>query len=141
MGLISFAKRKAIERGVKYMATEAAKDLAKAQSGPLVVLARFLSGWKSVIVLLLVVAQNVCAAFGITGPFAYLSIAFSAFGWSPSDAAVDPVLVTQAVLTLLAVGHAFAKAWKDYPLGVPPHFHPTIPGEAVDVKQLKREAA
>lgn len=141
MGLIAWAKRKAIEREVRHMATEAAKDLAKAQSGPLVVLARFLSGWKSVIVLLLVVAQNVCAAFGITGPFAYLGIAFSAFGWSPSDAAVDPALVTQAVLTLLAVGHALVKAYKDWRLGVPAQFLRSIPGEAIDVRLLKKEAA
>jgi membrane glycosyltransferase len=130
-------RRKLAERAL----AAGVEELKEAKMGPLKLVWTFLSGWKRVIVLLLFVAQSVCASFGITGPFQYLGMLLSALGWSASDAAMDPSVVSGAVLTLIAVGHAIVKAWREWRAGVPALHVGSVPPEVVNVDALQRNAA
>lgn len=105
-----------------------------AKAGPLATAWQFLQGWKSIIVLLILVLEGLFPSFP---GFKHVGLLFAVLGWNDVAPAVDPGAVVTALVTLGTVWSAGRKAYKQWRAGVPARFLNSIPVAAVDVPLLQ----
>ena len=110
------------------------KKMSEAKTGPLATAWQFLQGWKSIIVLLLLVLEGLFPTFP---GFKHLGLLLTILGWHDVAPAVDPGNVVAALVTLGTVWSALVKAYKQWRAGVPLRFVNSIPPSAVDVPLLQ----
>lgn len=111
--------------------------MQEAKAGPLATFWQLLQGWKSIIVLVLLVLEELFPAFP---GFKHLGLVLAVLGWSDVAPAVDPGAAAAALVTLATVASAVRKAYHQHRAGVPARFLNSIPAPAVDVELLQQAA-
>lgn len=111
--------------------------MKEAKVGPLASAWQFLQGWKSIIVLIVLVLERF---FPMFPGFQYVGLGLSALGWNDVAPAVDPAAAAAALVTLGTVASAGRKAYRQWRAGVPLQYVNSIPPGAVDADLLQTAA-
>lgn len=80
---------------------------------------RFLDGWKTFILVPLLMLEAHCQVNACPGPFGYLGAIINGLGWRHVAPAIDPGEVSKWLAVTIALGHKLVKAFRQARRGVP----------------------